>query len=585
MKKLNNKGAALVSVMIAITFVSIVATSLLVIALNNYQMKVVSIQSKSNFYETEQRINVVTATVRDKLSGSSNPNGDLGSIVNGSTTLDYNQASFPYKAEKIADLAFPGKSTSSDSNGVYVKVWDDPAREGNESYPYDKFYFKDGTVKVETKQNGKKITLDNLTIKQVSSDGKGGYENSIKTDLNIFCEIPPSGGGAVGGVGSCAFLIDSTIKADPNDHSTRLNISGNTIMGQYQSGSGSYTTSFYGGTEQNKTVTAYSIPTSVGKSKTGDTVTSVNNNQENAIIYLKDCAYMNFNSANNVIFGDVFLCGKSVLTVLENGSFTVYGDIFIAEKAAFICKGELRLGYNSNVYTVNSGTSGGVTKLNGPNPSKNFVCDTVTHLDKKNYDKMADYLNLFDSNHDNDGILPKILKPNSSGKYYYEAADAYQTKTNTLCTFNGIDYAACYPAGDLGFADNSSTNAPKYYNELILVNDRVNNSKTKITSSIPNSTIISRKPVYVYDTMNINVSKMGDQAFHYILTHDNCKINFKAYGSNDTNAVSICDFFDPNCDTYVSNVFSISQANDTSSGPTTVTKTAISFTEWNKDAE
>ena len=121
MKKINNKGAALVSVMIAITFISIVATTLLVISLNNYQMKVVNSQSKSNFYETEQRINVVTAQVRDVIPGSTDVNGAIGTLINGSLS-DYNTApanagdpNFTYSAEKIANLAFPGETVRTKS--------------------------------------------------------------------------------------------------------------------------------------------------------------------------------------------------------------------------------------------------------------------------------------------------------------------------------------------------------------------------------------------------------------------------------------------------------------------------------------
>ena len=332
MKKFNNKGAALVSVMIAITFISIVATTLLVISLNNYQMKVVNSQSKSNFYETEQRINVVTAQVRNAIPGSTDVNGSIGALVNGGTGVDYSGASFNYTADKIAELAFPGATVVSSGSNATV------------SSDGDTFTFYPGTVTVVQQTNGKKITMNNVTIKQVANDDKGGYENTIKTDINFYVEIA-QGGGASGGVGSCAFLLDSNIRIDAGDKASRLNITGNTIMGQYTYvSSGSYTTTFKNGAElaTPQTLSQYSTPAKMAKTYkadgTVDKVTRDDNNYKKAVIYLNDTSFMNFNSDNNVILGDIFLKDKSVLNILD-GSFTVYGDIFVADNAAFECNG------------------------------------------------------------------------------------------------------------------------------------------------------------------------------------------------------------------------------------------------------
>lgn len=561
MKKLNNKGAALVSVMIAITFISIVATTLLVISLNNYQMKVVNSQSKSNFYETEQRINVVTAQVRNAIPGSTDVNGAIGNLVNGTSGMDYSGASFAYKADKIAELAFPGATVSTSGSNATV------TSDG------DTFTFYPGTVSVIQKTNGKQITINDVTIKQVANDNKGGYENTIKTDINFFVEIA-TGGGATGGVGSCAFLLDSTIRIDASDKASRLNITGNTIMGEYALQSGTYSTSFLNGTERNPEVaTSYSLPVTMSKTKSGDTVTSVTQSDDNykkAIIYLNNVSFMNFNSDNNVILGDIYLKDASVLNVLD-GNLTVYGDIFVADKAAFLCNGDLKLGYNSNIYKVGSG--GSCTKVTATDKSKNIVCDSISHLDKKNYDKLADHLKLFDNNASNDGVITNILKKiGTTGKYCYEATDAYQTKSAKLCTFNGIDYYAEYPAGDLN---------NNYKNEMLFINNKVNNGYVKITQNIPNTTIIAKKPVYAYDTHNICVSKMGDQAFNYILSHDSCKIKFKPDGSNNEITVSIKDMFDANCNAYVTTIFSLGTG-DTGTTPTP-TKTAISYTDWEKE--
>lgn len=51
--KLNNRGSAMVTVIVVVVFVSILATTLLYISLLNYQMKVVDYNTKVTFYEAE----------------------------------------------------------------------------------------------------------------------------------------------------------------------------------------------------------------------------------------------------------------------------------------------------------------------------------------------------------------------------------------------------------------------------------------------------------------------------------------------------------------------------------------------------
>ena len=69
--KINNKGVALISVMIAVAFISIIASSLLYISFSNYTMKVANTEAKKNFYEVEGDINKITTTLRANLANSS----------------------------------------------------------------------------------------------------------------------------------------------------------------------------------------------------------------------------------------------------------------------------------------------------------------------------------------------------------------------------------------------------------------------------------------------------------------------------------------------------------------------------------
>ncbi len=54
--KLNNKGAALVSVLVVTTFITIIATTMLYIAAMNYQQKQTDYQNKQSFYGAEKAL-------------------------------------------------------------------------------------------------------------------------------------------------------------------------------------------------------------------------------------------------------------------------------------------------------------------------------------------------------------------------------------------------------------------------------------------------------------------------------------------------------------------------------------------------
>ena len=78
----NNKGMAMVSVLIAVAFITILATALLYISFNNFQMKVVNYESKVNFYETEHDLVVASTAIRNAVySNASNPMQELKDAV------------------------------------------------------------------------------------------------------------------------------------------------------------------------------------------------------------------------------------------------------------------------------------------------------------------------------------------------------------------------------------------------------------------------------------------------------------------------------------------------------------------------
>ena len=54
--KLNNRGSALISVLVVTTFITIIATTMLYMAAMNYQQKLTDYQNKESFYDAEKSL-------------------------------------------------------------------------------------------------------------------------------------------------------------------------------------------------------------------------------------------------------------------------------------------------------------------------------------------------------------------------------------------------------------------------------------------------------------------------------------------------------------------------------------------------
>ena len=107
----NNRGAALVSIMVAVAFVTILATAILSMSYNNFRMKVVNYESQANFYETEQRLTVMSTTLRGKVMSSTTPLSDVKTLTG---VVDDKR----YSAKNIAELAFPGNTAAAQRRDI-----------------------------------------------------------------------------------------------------------------------------------------------------------------------------------------------------------------------------------------------------------------------------------------------------------------------------------------------------------------------------------------------------------------------------------------------------------------------------------
>lgn len=66
--KLNNKGAALLTVIVVVTFITILATTMMYITSMNYQMKQTDYQNKKSFYKAEEALDTLKAELTKDMS-------------------------------------------------------------------------------------------------------------------------------------------------------------------------------------------------------------------------------------------------------------------------------------------------------------------------------------------------------------------------------------------------------------------------------------------------------------------------------------------------------------------------------------
>ena len=192
MKK-NNKGIAMITIMITIMFLAIIATTLLYISTTNYMMKVANLKGKENFYETDGILVKTTSSIRNTCMKGSNPVTTINELK---TVTD--DACATYSMEKIAKLVYPSATGTATTATATVGT--------------DTVTFKT-TNNTITKTTGvtpgvTTYVLNDIEIIQTSAEG---YKNSVKTDLqfDIYEKVTP--GGSAGGVGNMSMMLDSPL--------------------------------------------------------------------------------------------------------------------------------------------------------------------------------------------------------------------------------------------------------------------------------------------------------------------------------------------------------------------------------------
>lgn len=528
--KKSNKGAALVSIMVAVAFLSIIATTLLAISLNNYEMKSVQTKSNMNFYNNEKYLNVVTTNLRSSVYEQTDPKAVLAAAVGG----DFSSGtSTVYKASKLADIIQPGTTHSGDSSCTLTI-------DGVE------FTISGGVLKDDTPADvnkGSKIVMKDVTFTAKDSEG---FKSTIKTDIEFYMKSEPSVK-VNSGLGDCSFLLDNQLKITSSDQ-VRIQIYGNGIFGKYK---------------QDPSNSSKSI---------GDQVVVLNNIGD-----------VNVLGDYSVFYGDIVLNNNSIFYVAK-GNVSVFGNIYINGSAAFICNGSLKLGPNSKVYyqgseiTIPQGTpekkadgtdetddNKKIYKISAAsvsNKSKNFVITKdVYRLSKEKEENIRNILRLNSGGQTDDGVLKNIIQK-QGGKYFYEYFDNQDSASFYV---DGQSYKAQI------YKESNIQNQSEVGNRLMMLSSGI--TEYNLNTIAKETTFLSLSPINCAQTHSITLTQLGNKQFHTLLNG-----NYKV--GNDNNKV-VKNWFISDPDSVINSIFENSV--ESMSSDDKCTDTAAGYSNWTKE--
>jgi hypothetical protein len=604
----NNKGIALISILIAVAFISIIGSTLLYITYTNFQMKVLNNRSKQNFYETDGELVRITSTLRDFAD---NPNTvDALFVDNGNGTATYS-------IDNVLLMAGLSSTYQIDGDTFTIESAD----------PSHNFISHTNPEK-----NGALTTyyFDGIKVTQKSKDG---YENSVQTNivLKVLQQGTSAGGGT--GVGECSMLFDSSIQCSNNGQFSFLTLYGDTYYSSYYYGaSGSEFPAFNG--TGNYTQPGKYLPSDPGSDQSKPALTLTADSKINLV-----ADYM-------VIYGDVVLKDNSCLYI-NSGNLTVYGDIYLLGNSTLVCGGKIYQPSSplpgrtlrSSFYTdAGEATSEELKKHvfypAGASKPAPHIAEDVTD---DSFNGFASLLHLDDSESGNDGITPQILKTveyekNDGSKISdfsitkdYTESRVIKVPANYYGKQCGVaflkedvindDYpnylvfiAKCgasggqvmKTAGNQWWDPRDGYNAPSTatwdasLGTYVWYEAATADSGTRIVKSNLNSTYISTTPLVLDVQHGAYISKMGSDVYDYLTLptdgdpyYDESIHHFKFnpggnLESGDRNHFSAGDFLQTDANPKVQNLFAYG-INGGGGMPTYIN--SVAFSDYVKDAE
>lgn len=516
----NNRGAALVSVMIAIAFIAILASSLLYMTYSNYKMKVVNYESKSNFYGTEHDMVVVSTSIRNGIANAtSDPEKDLRELVGvPEKTPSEDPSTLRYNPTALAKLVYTDITVPATETDATLNILEYDETTGKRRVRKDTAADADITVKFSTATAASSpnyivgvapedstvtmVTLKDVVIEQY--DKEGNYVNKIQTDLVYRFKDQPLP--TTGGVGEFSVIMDTPMDATTNMPS-RVTMYGNVFLG---SGSYVYGSDYMDATpDGNNDVIPSSGGTTPALHLSGDTVFTLVGD-------------------NMIVYGDIVLEGNSVLNIVS-GSLTVLGNIYIKGNGALLTNGTLYFPPGDDPNTTSVPTEAAPNeygiKLDATASSANLIPSDliskyVSYLTMENYIGILGALGLRDGNADssatsNDGVLAQILnKDTTTGTTFYDYAPTQGQKTGNVQSVYGMGYQV---TADF---QGQTINAGTYGNRLIFLGNYMNDTDTSYgfnDGANLHSTFICQASIKYTNHKPFSFTQLGSEVFNKMI--------------------------------------------------------------------
>ena len=552
----NNKGIAMVTILVTIMFLAVIATTLLYISSTNYMMKVANQKGKENFYETDGVLVKTTSSIRNACMKDSNP---ITSVNQLKTTVDDSCGN--YSMLKIAQLVYP--SATGGATNAYATV-------GSDSIEFKTS--NNQIVKTTGVTPGvTTYTFKDIEIVQTSTEG---YKNSVKTDLqfDVYEKVTP--GGSAGGVGNMSMMLDSPLTASAANFKC-LTMTGNAFMADY-------------GSEVTWDGEQYIAPGTGG-------------------LVISNESRLNLKGSNNVVYGDLHLSGNASVAVY--GNLTVYGDIVLEDDSTLIIsEGGSLYQFKAEALPGRSTPSTCTSAAHNCYPYP-LVINEVTKDNFKDFAKTIGINKTLTPGTDEHGLIKRVFRkvPALGNKRVIEMDCAVEPGTTYSSELDAVSGGMANKNGfkqknsiynwdkiGCGFLSNNVGSALNggFDNYLIICLDP---NPIVMQETNPYSTWICNSSVSSTQAHCITLSKIGTDQFNYMTaakgdtesavynTSDNPfnNVSFKFGGTTYTGKFG--DFFDQNCNAYVDQMFGYSIPGG---GAGSVSySSAMNFTNYSRDFE
>ncbi len=311
MKNLKNKGAAMISVLVATVFIAIIATTLLYMAYLNYLTKAVRNASNDNFYTCEYALDDLATSLQQIAAETNSPSDAISKLrlncvgVAGNSSGRYDNAkvtSLIKLASQVADITVSSNAPATDDNFIV---------------------------------SGNSITLKNLIITADSKNDDDPYHSTISTDLTLTFNTSTDGG------------------MDVNDFSVitddQIVWTEGTCGGTYNSQGGRCVMTGNVFVRSQGWLDAHVTYDALGKGTLDTYNTSDNdytNLDRNAIICgvvsgtATKMSVMQLTGDRGIVVGNIVVGSGGVLTI--TGDFTVLGNIYVINGGVLLCSSNLK---------------------------------------------------------------------------------------------------------------------------------------------------------------------------------------------------------------------------------------------------